>query len=126
MAGADQHRIEAALAAARDRTIADWEDAQPVPPDVIWRSATARGHALAAAALAYDVGKFAGQQTWCEIPFGETDPDESGRDLPWKTDVAVEIQARPPDQGQIDRLDLAGDRSRARVVDYKSGKVAKR
>jgi hypothetical protein len=36
MAGADQHQIGAALAAARDRTIADWEDAQPLPPDVIW------------------------------------------------------------------------------------------
>jgi hypothetical protein len=127
MAGADQHQIEAALAAARDRTVADWEDAQPVPPDVIWRSTTARGHELAAAALAYDVGEFPGQQTWCEIPFGETDPDESGRDLPWKTEVAVEIPGTGLlIKGQIDRLDLAGDGSRARVVDYKSGKLAKK
>jgi hypothetical protein len=30
-----------------------WEDAQSVPPEVIWGSTTARGHELAAAALAY-------------------------------------------------------------------------
>lgn len=127
MIGADQQRIEAALVAARERTIADWEDAQPVPPDVIWRSTTARGHSLAAAALAYDVGEFPGQRSWCEIPFGETDPDDSGRDLPWKTDVAVEIPGTGLlIKGQIDRLDLAGDRSRARVVDYKTGKLGKK
>jgi hypothetical protein len=127
MAGADQRRIETALAAARERTIADWEDAQPVPPDVIWRSTTARGQALAAAALAYDIGEFPGQRTWCEIPFGETDPDDGGRDLPWKTDVAVEIPGTGLlIKGQIDRLDLAGDRSRARVVDYKTGKLGKK
>ncbi|MET4799151.1 hypothetical protein ABIA96_001718 [Bradyrhizobium sp. LB11.1] len=127
LAGARQHQIDAALAAARDRTIADWEDAKPVPPDVIWRSTSARGHELAAAALAYDLGKFPGQQTWCEIPFGETGPDESGRELPWKTDVAVEIPGTGLlIKGQIDRLDLAGDRSRARVVDYKTGKLAKK
>ncbi|MBB5045958.1 hypothetical protein HNR60_000693 [Rhodopseudomonas rhenobacensis] len=127
MAGADQARIEAALAAARDRTIADWEDAKPVPPDVIWRSTTARGHALAAAALAYDIGEYPGQRTWCEIPFGETDPDEGGRDLPWKADAAVEIPGTGLlIKGQIDRLDLAGDRLRARVVDYKTGKLGKK
>ena len=49
---------------------------------------------------------FPGQQTWCEIPFGETDPDESGRDLPWKTDVAVEIPGTGLlIKGQIDRLE---------------------
>ncbi|WMT76889.1 PD-(D/E)XK nuclease family protein [Bradyrhizobium sp. Ash2021] len=53
IARAGQGRIEAALADARGRAVALWENAQPVPPDVIWRSTTSRGHTLAAAAPAY-------------------------------------------------------------------------
>ncbi|WP_249796346.1 PD-(D/E)XK nuclease family protein [Bradyrhizobium australafricanum] len=71
IASADPQRIEAALANARDRAVAKWEDAQPMPPDVIWRSTTARGHALATAALAYGLAPLPNQKSWCEIPFGK-------------------------------------------------------
>lgn len=127
IARADLGRIEAALADARDRAVALWENAQPVPPDVIWRSTTARGHALAAAVLAYGLEPLPKQRTWCEIPFGKADPKENGRDLPWSVGAPVEIPGTGLlIEGQIDRLDLAGDRSRARVIDYKTGKIGKK
>ncbi|WP_225649078.1 PD-(D/E)XK nuclease family protein [Bradyrhizobium australafricanum] len=41
--------------------------------------------------------------------------------------MPVEIPGTGPlIEGQIDRLDLSGDRSRARVIDYKTGKVGKK
>ncbi|SDE68845.1 PD-(D/E)XK nuclease superfamily protein [Bradyrhizobium brasilense] len=127
IASADAQRIEAALANARDRAVAKWEDAQPVPPDVIWRSTTARGHALASAALAYGLAPLPNQKSWCEIPFGKVDPKSDGRKLPWSLDAPVEIPGTGLlIEGQIDRLDLSGDRSRARVIDYKTGKVGKK
>jgi hypothetical protein len=127
IAGADQGRIEAALTDARDHVVALWENAEPVPPDVIWRSTTSRGHALAAAALAYGLEPLPNQKTWCEIPFGRADPKDDGRDLPWSVGAPVEMPGTGLlIEGQIDRLDLAGDRSRARVIDYKTGKVGKK
>ncbi|QOZ33222.1 PD-(D/E)XK nuclease family protein [Bradyrhizobium sp. CCBAU 53421] len=127
IASADPERIEAALADARDRAVAKWEDAQPVPPDVIWHSTTARGHALAAAALGYGLGPLPNQKTWCEIPFGKADPKDDGRDLPWSLNAPVEIPGTGLlIEGQIDRLDLSGDRSRARVIDYKTGRLGKK
>lgn len=124
---ADEARSEAALADARERAVALWENVQPVPPDVIWHSTTARGHALAAAALAYGLEPLPKQKTWCEIPFGKADPNDNGRDLPWSLGAPVEIPGTGLlIEGQIDRLDLAGDGSRARVIDYKTGKVGKK
>lgn len=127
IAGADQAQMEAALVAARERAVALWENAQPVPPEVIWRSATARGHALAAAALAYGLEPLPNQRTWCEIPFGKADPKNNGRDLPWSLGVPVEIPGTGLlIEGQIDRIDLSGDGARARVIDYKTGKLGKK
>lgn len=127
IATADPHRIDASLVDARNRAIAKWEDAQPVPPDVIWRSTTARGHALAAAALAYGLEPLSNQKTWCEISFGKASPEDDGRDLPWSLGAPVEIPGTGLlIEGQIDRLDLSGDRSRARVIDYKTGKLGKK
>src|SRR5262249_35919910 len=66
-------------------------------------------------------------KTWCEIPFGKADPKDDGRDLPWSVGAPVEIPGTGLlIEGQIDRLDLAGDRSRARVIDYKTGKLGKK
>lgn len=127
LAGADQARVEAALSDARERAVALWENVQPVPPDVIWRSTTARGHALAATVLAYGLEPLPKQKTWCEIPFGKADPKDNGRDLPWSLGAPVEIPGTGLlIEGQIDRLDLAGDGSRARVIDYKTGKIGKK
>lgn len=127
LARADQAQIEAALDAARERAVALWENAQPVPPEVIWRSATTRGHGLAAAALAYGREPLPNQKTWCEIPFGKADPESDGRELPWSVCAPVEIPGTGLlIEGQIDRLDLSGDGARARVTDYKTGKLGKK
>ncbi|TCU63739.1 PD-(D/E)XK nuclease superfamily protein [Bradyrhizobium sp. R2.2-H] len=127
IAAAEQAQIEAALVGARERAVALWESAQPVPPDVIWRNAVARGHALAAAALAYGLEPLPNQKTWCEIPFGKVDPKSEGRELPWSLGAPVEIPGTGLlVEGQIDRLDLSGDGARARVTDYKTGKLSKK
>jgi hypothetical protein len=46
------------------------------------------------------------------------------KNLPWDVAKAVEIPGIGIRiQGQIDRLDLAGDMKRARVIDYKTGQL---
>ena len=50
--------------------------------------------------------------------------DADGRRLPWDGTRAVEIPGTGIRiQGYIDRLDLAGDMKRARVIDYKTGRL---
>ena len=62
------------------------------------------------------------QKSWTEIPFGTRDA-ASRNDLPWDPTRKVDIPgAGVFIQGHIDRLDLSGDGSRARVIDYKTGK----
>ena len=80
---------------------------------------------MSLAALRYPLDGFKGQKSWTEVPFG-TDDDVGRKDLPWDVHRAVEI----PDtgiriQGHIDRLDLASDAKRARVIDYKTGRLNK-
>ena len=69
------------------------------------------------------------QRSWAEIPFGG-DPkadalsEEVRSALPWNPTEPVIIPGTAIRiGGSIDRLDLAGDGSRARVTDYKSGKL---
>ena len=67
-----------------------------------------------------------GQTSWTEVPFGVPD-SKSRNDLPWDPIEPVEI----PNtgiiiQGYIDRLDLSGDKRRARVIDYKTGRLNKK
>jgi hypothetical protein len=64
--------------------------------------------------------------SWTEVPFGA--PDKAGRnDLPWNTSQPIEIPGTGITiQGHIDRLDLSGDRARARVIDYKTGRLDKK
>ena len=63
------------------------------------------------------------QKSWTEIPFGTLD-ETLRNDLPWDPSRKVEIPgAGIFIQGHIDRLDLSGDGSRARVIDYKTGKL---
>jgi hypothetical protein len=110
------------IIAAAAMTARDWERKAPVPPPVIWRSTLERAERLAFVALTHPQESLPGQRSWTEIPFG-TQHAASRNDLPWDPTQKVEI----PDagvciQGHIDRLDLSGDGSRARVIDYKTGK----
>jgi hypothetical protein len=113
--------IASAVAEARRSAAADWEVEQPVPPAILWDLRLDEAAAMARSALAWPIESFAGQVSQGEVPFG--DPDAARPGLPWDVLQAVTI---PPTglviRGRIDRLDLSGDGTRARVVDYKTGK----
>lgn len=98
-----------------------FERQQPVPPPVIWHNTLDLTREVSAKALTYPLEAMIGQKSWTEVPFGM--PDGKARtDLPWDPSRAVEIpKAGIQIQGLIDRLDLAGDGRRARVIDYKTG-----
>ena len=123
--GAIGQAIEQAAAIVRTR----WDESRPVPPPVVWARKRAEAMELAIAALTLDEESLPDQHSWAEIPFG-ADPraealsEDARIALPWDpmskvTIAGTEIRIG----GSIDRLDLAGDRSRARVTDYKSGKL---
>ena len=84
---------------------------------------------LAITALTLDEEFLPDQRSWAEIPFGASPRAEAlSKDaratLPWDLRSEVVIAGTTVRiGGSIDRLDLAGDRSRARVTDYKSGKL---
>jgi PD-(D/E)XK nuclease superfamily len=99
----------------------EWETDQPIPPPIIWRSTLQRARQMSLAALAHPFTRLKGQTSWTEIPFGT---DAGGRRLPWDGTRAVEIPGSGIRiQGYIDRLDIAGDMKRARVIDYKTGRL---
>lgn len=98
-----------------------WEREQPVPPPVIWRSTLERVKRLALTALTHPLESLPEQKSWTEIPFGMRDA-ASRNDLPWDSTRKIEVPGTGIFiQGHIDRLDLSGDASRARVIDYKTG-----
>jgi hypothetical protein len=118
-------QVDEAVEGALKELVVAWEREQAVPPPVIWRSALQRASRTSLAALRHPLDGFKGQKSWTEVPFG-TGNDVGRKDLPWDVNRAVEI----PDtgiriQGHIDRLDLASDAKRARVIDYKTGRLNK-
>jgi hypothetical protein len=120
-AGAAQ--VEAAIEQALNEIAAEWESEQPVPPAVIWRNTLERAKQMSSAALRYPLDPMPGQRSWAEIPFGTLREVKRG-DLPWDIAKTVEIPGTGISiQGYIDRLDLAGDGTRACVIDYKTGRL---
>ena len=126
LAKASPTKIDGSISKAIETIVAEWESEQPVPPGVIWRSAIERTRQTSSSALRYPLDAFAGQNTWTEIPFG-TGEDVGERTLPWMPDQAVHIPGTGIQiQGHIDRLDMSGDKKRARVLDYKTGALNKK
>jgi RecB family exonuclease len=123
LAKATRTELDKEVGRALEEVAGEWEREQPVPPPIIWRSALKRARQTALAALSYPLDCLKGQKSWTEIPFGFG--SETGRqDMPWDTACPVEIPGTGIRlQGYIDRLDLAGDRKRARVIDYKTGRL---
>uniref|UniRef100_UPI0013D3A199 PD-(D/E)XK nuclease family protein n=2 Tax=Pseudomonadota TaxID=1224 RepID=UPI0013D3A199 len=75
--------------------------------------------------LTYRLDSLPDQKSWTEIPFGMAD-GRSRSQLPWDPSLSVEIPGTGIIiQGQIDRLDLSGDKRQARVIDYKTGRLAR-
>jgi len=124
LAAADAAAIEGAIGQALGEITTAWELEQPVPPAVIWRSTLARIRELSLTALHCPLAALPGQKSWTEIPFGTQRQDGTRSNLPWDVVTTVEIPGTSIRiQGHIDRLDLAGDGRRARVIDYKTGRL---
>ncbi len=115
--------IERAVKEATSAVASSWEATYPVPPRLIWQRTLREIEGLSAKALSYSFDPLPGQKSWAEVPFGVSDI-ESGQDLPWDQSCPIEIPTTGVAiRGKIDRLDVAGNNSRARVVDYKTGKL---
>jgi hypothetical protein len=115
--------VEKAIGQAVAGAASRWESEQPVPPPVVWRNALDSTREASLTALTYRLDPLPNQKSWTEIPFGT--PDRKARnDLPWDPSRPVEIpKTGVIIQGHIDRLDLSGDNRRARVIDYKTGRL---
>ena len=131
-AGASIEAIVQAVEQAAKIVTTRWDESRPVPPPVVWERKRDEAMKLAIAALTLDEEFFPDQRSWAEIPFGadsraEAFSEDARAALPWDPMSKVTIAgAAICIGGSIDRLDLAGDRSRARVTDYKSGKLPNR
>lgn len=125
LAYADATAIDVAVAEAVAVAAAEWESERPIPPNVIWARTLRDARALAGQALIYGGDHLPGSRSYGEVPFGGSEP-RSEAEIPWDRSLPVTI----PDTGfqiagYIDRLDIAGDSSRALVRDYKTGKPPK-
>ena len=118
---ASQPAIAAAVADARASIAAHWEAEQPVPPALLWNIRLREAEAMATTALSWPLHAYPGQASHSEVVFG--DPDATPGNAPWDGSRPVTIPGTDLRiRGRIDRLDIAADGTRARVVDYKTGR----
>ncbi|MDP9412540.1 MAG: PD-(D/E)XK nuclease family protein [Pseudomonadota bacterium] len=123
LARATSAQAESAVAAACDEAAAAWSERQGTPPGIVWQRTLLDVRTLAFAALALRAEPLPGQTSHAEVPFGGQ-PSRGDRPAPWDNAREVAVPGTPfRIGGYIDRLDLTGDRSAARVVDYKTGRV---
>jgi PD-(D/E)XK nuclease superfamily len=122
LAYADAAAIAAAVARAVRLVAARWESERAIPPAVIWGRTLDDVRLMASQALTYGDELLPGARSFGEVPFGGLEP-KSEAETPWDPRMQVTI----PDTGfniagYIDRLDIAGDGTRALVRDYKTGR----
>ncbi len=128
-AGASPQEIRAVVEKVVGTVDSRWNESRPVPPPVVWKRKLAEAAELALIALSYHDDPFPDERSWAEVPFGGDKKaialtEEARARLPWDPLVPVTIPGTHIRiGGSIDRLDVAGDGSRARVTDYKSGKL---
>lgn len=118
-------QLKASIGSAIATLVKSWEIEQAVPPPVMWKHAQQLAADLALKALTHPLEPLPAQTSWTEVPFGAgSDPRADRHNLPWTANQKVEIPGTGLHiRGYIDRLDLAGNRSLARVIDYKTGKL---
>ena len=116
--------MEASAAEATEVAARAWEIERPTPPPVLWRASLQQVRQLASRALNHPLERLPGQKTWTEVPFGLGEGD-ARNDLPWDPARRVEVPGAGgvSIHGYIDRIDLSGDGGRARVIDYKTGRL---
>lgn len=118
--------IEKAVEVALGAVVSNWESEQPVPPPIIWRKTLESTREISVRALTYRLDPMPNQKSWTEIPFGTSDR-KARNDFPWDPSIPVEIpRTGIIIQGHIDRLDISGNDRRARVIDYKTGRLNKK
>lgn len=113
--------IDAAIDAAVREVSELWSYTNPTPPARIWQRVLARGRDVVMAAFREMPPALPGQHTYVEVSFGYDKP--SLDELPWDPAAPVSLRIGDlslPLRGRIDRLDVSGDRAKARVVDYKT------
>ncbi len=120
-AAATPMQIESAVAEAASRVALDWGLTKPLPPSLLWQRTLTEARDTALSALTWPLPKFKDQKTYVEVPFGGL---EGGEDNAlWDRNALVAIPGLDLKlRGRIDRLDLAGKSTQARVIDYKTGK----
>jgi hypothetical protein len=125
LAEADELTIDQAVKRAAEQVKSAWEDKSPVPPAVVWRRTLADVEELAKVALQHHDGHLPGQKCFTEVAFGGRG-DGGDANVPWDTELPVKIAGTDfLISGYIDRVDLSGDGTSARVHDYKSGRMPK-
>ncbi len=121
---ASSKSVEREVAAAAKETAAWWELEMPIPPRLIWRGTLESACQVALLALQIKEDPLPVQRTWVEIPFGRIWEELGGGNDPWDPAVPVTVaELGIRINGKIDRVDLDGDGKRARVTDYKTGRV---
>ena len=117
--GARPEQVAAAVDQAAEDVSTRWIEAVELPPPLLWQGTLTRARDMAAAALGWPLTPLPGQHSHAEIDF-----PGGGGGAPWADTVEVPIPGTSLRiQGRIDRLDLSHDGGRARVLDYKTGKV---
>ena len=115
----------AAISHASGEVCRRWEAEQPLPPALVWRRTLDEARELSRRALSYRGDHHGNSRSFAEVPFGGSTAVSSPA-LPWDATRPVIIPGTGlAIAGTIDRLDLAGDGSRAAVLDYKTGRPPK-
>jgi len=121
---ASSKSVEKAVTAATEEAAASWELEMPIPPRLVWRGTLESARQVTLAALQIKEDPLPEQRTWAEVPFGRDWEEPEGGKNPWDpvspvtvADLGIRIN------GRIDRVDVDGNGKRARVTDYKTGRV---
>ncbi|MVT64840.1 PD-(D/E)XK nuclease family protein [Bradyrhizobium pachyrhizi] len=113
-----EHALNAAAAVVRE----GWPLQRPVPPRLLWSNTVDYGARLALVALLRKEIAEEGTRSWTEVPFGQSDGFDAGRELPWNPTTPVFVPGTLIRlRGAVDRLDLRTNPFAVRVTDYKTG-----
>nr|WP_246844996.1 PD-(D/E)XK nuclease family protein [Altererythrobacter sp. TH136] len=123
LAESNSEEIRLAVSEAAKQVSSNWLRGGSVPPDMIWRRTIEDTSAVACKALQHSEPPLPNQKSYTEVAFGRDD-GKSARRSPWEIAKAVPIPTTGFHiSGYIDRLDLSGDRTLARLIDYKGGRT---